>query len=136
MQRIKSFFNNLISGSQHDDSTIMYPLIDRSFDYFDIKFKNVHKVIKEKGYTVTTDNSITTVLNEYEKKDNEPTILTMIVKTKPEFETDLSFDDKNGAVCIDVKKNKKACKNPQFIDTKEIKMVDITKYTFFYINEK
>lgn len=138
LQTIKSMFRPL-----HTIPSIQtmhcYPLKNHSFSNFDISFQNVHKVLTKKGHIVTTNDSACFVMDKYETKDNEPNILTMAVCTKPNYDSKISFNDNNKSINIELNKNtfeQKQDDGPVMICKEEVKMVDTTKYTCFYTNEK
>jgi hypothetical protein len=132
--KFKSLFRALYSLPS---TKIKYPLINRSFENFYVKFENVNRVLTKKGHTTITRDAVCFTMDTYETKNNEPNVLTMIVRTKPTYDSKTSFDDTNNSIGIEINENnfKQMENGPCMICREEVKMVDTTKYTSFYVNE-
>lgn len=110
-----------------------YSFENQSFDGCDVEFNTSSTVMNTGPQQYEDENSCTSVLPQYQIVENEPNILTMIVKAQPTIDVEIEYCEDKKRIVISKKPNDFVQEEggAYLHHTKTIEMIDTTKYTHF-----
>ena len=116
--------------------SMLYPLENRSFKNFDVKFEKTSEILTKNPHTEITNSAEIHTMGIYKMVDNEPHILTMTVRSIPTIDTTVHFDDNNKCIKINTKPNSFKQKEGRafMISRDTTEMIDTTKYNYFSVD--
>ena len=115
---------------------MLYPLENRSFKNFDVKFEKTSEILTKNPYTEITNSAVIHTMGVYKTVDNEPHILTMTIRSVPNIDVVLDFDDLNKCIKINTKPNSFRQKEGRafMVSRDTTEMIDTTKYDYFSVD--
>jgi hypothetical protein len=118
-------------------NTKLYPLQNRSFNHFDVIFRNTSEILIKEPHTKISNNIVSYTLPVYKTVDNESNISTMTVSSIPTVDATVTFDDDNKCIKIKIKSNSFVQEEDRafMISRETTEMIDTTKYHYFSVDD-